>query len=304
MALLSFLTFFPVMGVVVILLFKRFREDVSDTTIKRLAVGTTVITFIISLIVLLGYDRTEGGMQMYAPMDWIPSWGIHYALGIDGLSILMVLLTTFITMLAVSGSWDDISKQVSQYYIFMLFLETGMIGVFLAQDMFLFYVFWEFTLVPMYFLVGIWGGKDRVYAAIKFFLYTMAGSLLMLLAILYMGIQNNTFLLQELIAGRDVFAAAQNVLFFRLRYCLCHQSSHFPLPLLAARCSYRGPYGRFCDFGGGTLENWERMALFALIYPCFLRLLWSLPQPLACWPLLALFMGPLWPLPRQILKSW
>lgn len=213
MGLLSLLTFFPVFGVVVILLFKRFREDVSDTTIKLVAVITSVITFLISLIVLFGYDPTEAGLQMYDPKPWIESWGIHYALGVDGLSILMILLTTFITMLAISSSWDDIKKQVGQYYIFMLLLETGMIGVFLAQDMFLFYIFWEFTLVPMYFLVGIWGGKDRVYAAIKFFLYTMAGSLLMLLAIIYIGIQVDTFLLPEMIAGRAAFSGIQNTLF-------------------------------------------------------------------------------------------
>lgn len=213
MGLLSLLTFFPVFGVVVILLFKRFREDVSDTTIKLVAVITSVITFLISLIVLFGYDPTEAGLQMYDPKPWIESWGIHYALGVDGLSILMILLTTFITMLAISSSWDDIKKQVGQYYIFMLLLETGMIGVFLAQDMFLFYIFWEFTLVPMYFLVGIWGGKDRVYAAIKFFLYTMAGSLLMLLAIIYIGIQVDTFLLPEMIAGRAAFSGIQNILF-------------------------------------------------------------------------------------------
>ncbi|MEM7333080.1 MAG: NADH-quinone oxidoreductase subunit M [Chloroflexota bacterium] len=216
MGLLSLLTFSPVIGVVVILLVQRFREDVSETTIKLLAVGTSVVAFIISLLVLFGYDRTEGGLQMYDPIPWVESWGINYALGIDGLSILMILLTTFISMLAISSSWADIKDKVAQYYIFMLLLETGMIGVFLAQDMFLFYIFWEFTLVPMYFLIGIWGGKDRVYAAIKFFLYTMAGSLLMLLAIIFIGTQVGSFLLQDMIQNRAAFAAIglQNVLFW------------------------------------------------------------------------------------------
>ena len=213
MGLLSLLTFFPVIGVVVILLFQRYRENVSDTTIKLLAVGTSVVTFVLSLLVLFGYDRTEAGLQMHEPLAWIESWGIHYALGVDGLSILMVLLTTFISMLAISSSWADIKDKISQYYIFMLLLETGMIGVFLAQDMFLFYIFWEFTLVPMYFLIGIWGGKDRVYAAIKFFLYTMAGSLLMLLAIIFIGTQTGSFLVEDIIASRGAFAQWQNVLF-------------------------------------------------------------------------------------------
>ena len=111
----------------------------------------------------------------------------------------MILLTGFISTIAILASWTAIDKNIKAYYIFMLLLEIGMMGVFLAQDLFLFYIFWEFTLVPMYFLIGIWGGSERVYASIKFFLYTMAGSLLMLLAILYMGITNNSFSVPDLI---------------------------------------------------------------------------------------------------------
>ncbi|WP_374689544.1 NuoM family protein, partial [Promineifilum sp.] len=118
-----------------------------------------------------------------------------------------------ISMLAIASAWNAIQTQVKQFYIFTLLLEMGMLGVFMAQDLFLFYIFWEFTLVPMYFLIGIWGGARRVYASIKFFLYTMAASLLMLLAILYMGITNGTFALPDLIAGRAAFAGAQNLLF-------------------------------------------------------------------------------------------
>ncbi|MCA9900205.1 MAG: NADH-quinone oxidoreductase subunit M, partial [Anaerolineales bacterium] len=125
-------------------------------------------------------------------------------------------------------SWNAISSQVRQYYIFMLLLEVGMLGVFLAQDLFLFYIFWEFTLVPMYFLIGIWGGKNRVYAAIKFFLYTMAGSLLMLLGILYMGITNDTFSLPDLIAGREVFADVQNWLFLGFAIAFAIKVPIFP----------------------------------------------------------------------------
>lgn len=230
MGLLTLLTFFPVLGVIVMLLFKRFRPNTSDTTYKLTGVITTVITFVLSLIVLFVYDSNVSGLQLMAenPPEWIPSWGIHYAMGIDGLSILMVLLTTFISMLAIASSWADIKMQVSNYYIFMLLLETGMLGVFLAQDLFLFYIFWEFTLVPMYFLIGIWGGKDRVYAAIKFFLYTMAGSLLMLLGIIYMGVTNETFLLPELIEGRATFAAAQNILFIGFAIAFAIKVPVFP----------------------------------------------------------------------------
>jgi NADH-quinone oxidoreductase subunit M len=212
--MLTLLTFFPVIGALVILLVHRVRQ--SDLLVKQLAIATSVITFILSLVVLVLYVNgtpNADGLWLVEKAVWIEPLNIQYYLAVDGLSILMVLLTTFISMLAIAGSWDAIEKQTMQYYIFMLLLETGMLGVFLAQDLFLFYIFWEFTLVPMYFLIGIWGGERRVYASIKFFLYTMAGSLLMLLAILYMGITNDTFAVPELITGREAFAAAQNILF-------------------------------------------------------------------------------------------
>ncbi len=210
--MLTFVTFFPVIGAVIILLLKFVKKE-SDLLVKQLAVGTSIVTFVLSLVVLSQFDTGQSGLQMVNQANWIPSWGIQYLLGVDGLSILMILLTTFISMLAISSSWTAITKQVKQYYIFMLLLEAGMLGVFLAQDLFLFYIFWEFTLIPMYFLIGIWGGSERIYASIKFFLYTMAGSLLMLLAILYMGITNDTFSLPALIEGRAAFADVQRWLF-------------------------------------------------------------------------------------------
>ncbi len=210
--MLTIVTFFPVLGAVIILLLKLFKKE-SDLLVKQLAVGTSIVTFVLSLVVLAQFDTGVSGLQMVNQADWIPSWGIQYLMGVDGLSILMILLTTFISMLAIASSWTAITTQVKQYYIFMLLLEAGMMGVFLAQDLFLFYIFWEFTLIPMYFLIGIWGGSNRIYASIKFFLYTMAGSLLMLLAILYMGITNDTFSLPALIEGRAAFADVQRWLF-------------------------------------------------------------------------------------------
>jgi NADH-quinone oxidoreductase subunit M len=187
-----------------------------------------VATFIGTLIILLRYDSAVAGLQLVDQVPWIPSWGIQYYMGVDGLSILMVLLTSFVSMLAVGASWNAITTQVRAYYIFMLLLITGMLGVFLAQDLFLFYIFWEFTLVPMYFLIGIWGGERRVYASIKFFLYTMAASLLMLLAILYMGITNNTFAVPELIEGRALFANVQNWLFLGFAIAFAVKVPIFP----------------------------------------------------------------------------
>ena len=172
--LLTIVTFLPLLGVAAILLLKPLRHE-SDTAIRRIAMATTGITFLGTIVMLLAYDSSIAGLQLVDRFDWIPSWGISYFVGVDGLSILFVILTSFIMMLAVYASFSAITKQVKGYYIFMLLLEIGMLGVFLAQDLFLFYVFWEFTLIPMYFLIGIWGGERRVYASIKFFLYTMDG---------------------------------------------------------------------------------------------------------------------------------
>jgi NADH-quinone oxidoreductase subunit M len=210
--ILTLVTFLPLIGVVAILLLKPLRQE-SDKAIRRIAMATAVATFLGTIIILLAYNPGNSGLQLVDRFNWIPAWGISYYMGVDGLSILFVMLTSFIMMLSVYASFSAITAQVKAYYIFMLLLEIGMLGVFLAQDLFLFYIFWEFTLIPMYFLIGIWGGERRVYASIKFFLYTMAGSLLMLLAILYMGTTNNTFALPELIEGREAFANVQNLLF-------------------------------------------------------------------------------------------
>ncbi|MFN2279825.1 MAG: NuoM family protein, partial [Candidatus Promineifilaceae bacterium] len=210
--LLTIVTFLPLIGVAAILLLKPLRRE-SDKAIRLIAMATAVATFIGTIVILLGYNPDLARLQMVDYAQWIPSWGISYFMGVDGLSILFVMLTSFIMMLAVFASFSAITTNVKGYYIFMLLLEIGMLGVFLAQDLFLFYVFWEFTLIPMYFLIGIWGGERRVYASIKFFLYTMAGSLLMLIAILYMGTTNGTFALPDLIEGREAFANVQNLLF-------------------------------------------------------------------------------------------
>ena len=224
MGILSFLTFFPLVGVIILLAMRK----ASDNTMKGVAIGTSIATFVVSLIVLGQFETGVAGLQMVERFSWIEAWGIDYHMGIDGISILMILLTTFIMMLAIPSSWNAITTQVRNYYIFMLLLEIGMLGVFLAQDLFLFYIFWEFTLVPMYFLIGIWGGQNRVYAAIKFFLYTMAGSLLMLLGILYMGITNDTFSVPDLIAGRAGFADVQNWLFIGFAIAFAIKVPIFP----------------------------------------------------------------------------
>jgi NADH-quinone oxidoreductase subunit M len=147
------------------------------------ALAVTLAEFVLSMGLWWAVDTQPGTLQFATSIPWIPAWGISYALGIDGISVMMVLLTTFLMPLCVIGSWNYITVRERGYYALLLVLLTGVIGVFLATDLFLFYVFWEVMLIPMYFLIGMWGGRNRLYAAIKFFLFTMAGSLLMLVAI-------------------------------------------------------------------------------------------------------------------------
>jgi NADH-quinone oxidoreductase subunit M len=188
---LTLLTFFPIVGVLVIL----FMNSGQKNAIRWVAMVTSLLTFGISLWVFSMFNASNPDLQLEAKYAWIhvAGWNIYYYLAVDGLSILLVLLTAFLTPISILSTWTAVEDRVKDFMIFFLLLEVGMTGVFLAQDLFLFYIFWEFTLVPMYFLIGIWGGPRRVYAAIKFFLYTMAGSILMLLAILFLGIKTDTF---------------------------------------------------------------------------------------------------------------
>ena len=150
---------------------------------RRIALVATTVEFLLSLGLWWAVDTAPGTLQLTASLPWIKAWGISYAVGIDGISLTMVLLTTLLMPLCVLGSWNYITERERGYYAMLLTLLTGVLGVFVATDLFLFYVFWEVMLIPMYFIIGIWGGKNRLYATIKFFLFTMAGSLLMLVAI-------------------------------------------------------------------------------------------------------------------------
>jgi NADH-quinone oxidoreductase subunit M len=161
---------------------------------KHLAFWWSMGVFVLSLGLWWAFDPAIGTMQMESTTPWVASWGVNYSLGVDGISLFMVLLTTFITPLAILGSFNYIKKRERAFYALMLLLEAGVVGVFVATDLFLFYVFFELTLVPMYFIVGIWGGERRIYAAIKFFLYTAFGSLLMLVGILYLFYKAKTLL--------------------------------------------------------------------------------------------------------------
>ena len=187
--LISLITFLPLVGAMVLVVFLRGSDEAAGNNAKLLALFTTTATFLASLILLFGFDPSDTGFQFVEETDWIA--GLRYKMGVDGISILFVMLTTFLMPLVILSSWD-VTHRVKEYMIAFLLLETLMIGVFCALDLVLFYLFFEGGLIPMFLIVGIWGGKDRVYAAFKFFLYTFFGSVLMLVAMIAMYVDAGT----------------------------------------------------------------------------------------------------------------
>ena len=181
MPLVTLTTFAPLLGACFLAILPREHER----GIQRAALAFSLVPFGLSLAMLAGFQPGTAGFQLEQQVAWIPAWGIGYHVGIDGVSLFLVLLTTFLTPIVVLASFGDVHRRTKEYFVLFLLLETGMLGAFVALDLFLFYVFWEVMLVPMYLLIGVWGGPRRVYAATKFVLYTMVGSLPMLVAILY-----------------------------------------------------------------------------------------------------------------------
>ncbi len=178
--LLSVVLFLPLVFAVILTVWPQ------KTTIRQLALGLSLIEFLASLVVLKDFDQASAALQMAEQYAWVPRFGISYFIGIDGISLMLIMLTTFLTPIIILGSWNSITDRVKGFHVALFVLQTAMMGSFLAMDAVLFYVFWELSLVPMYFIVGIWGGARRIYATIKFFIYTMAGSVLMLLAIIFL----------------------------------------------------------------------------------------------------------------------
>ena len=183
--ILSLTTFLPLVGAAFILLI-RGEPDVVARNARSVALWTSLITFVLSLFIWMNFDNTTAAFQMVERADWIPAFNINYHMGVDGISVLFVLLSTFLTPLCILASWESVKVRVKEYMIAFLVLETLMVGMFCALDFMLFYVFFEGVLIPMFLIIGVWGGSRRVYAAFKFFLYTLLGSVLMLLAILAM----------------------------------------------------------------------------------------------------------------------
>ena len=196
--ILSTVTFLPLVGVL-LLLFMRDDGPNGRRNILNVSLLTTVFTFVVSLFVWIGFDNANPGFQMIEKHDWLSS-GISYHMGVDGISMLFVILTTFLMPFCVLASWLSVEKRLKDYMIAFLVLETMMVGVFTSLDIVLFYVFFEAGLIPMFLIIGVWGGKDRVYASYKFFLYTLLGSVLMLLAIMAMYWQAGTTDITQLLA--------------------------------------------------------------------------------------------------------
>jgi NADH-quinone oxidoreductase subunit M len=180
--MLSWIIFIPLIGAGIILLLPKENKF----AIRGVALLTTLVDFALCFPLYFGFDASTAKPQFEEILPWIPSIGSSYHVGIDGISFWLVFLTTFLGPLCILGSWGPIEKRIKEYHFAFLFLQTGMIGVFCSLDLVLFYVFWEVMLVPMYLLIGVWGGANRIYAAVKFFLYTMVGSVLMLVAILWL----------------------------------------------------------------------------------------------------------------------
>jgi len=267
--LTSLVIFLPLVGAVVTLLMR------SDQAVRYAALATTMVTFLLSLLFWTGFDAAApaGGLQLIdATGPFISqAYDIKYVVGIDGLSLLLVLLTTLLGPIVVLSSWTYIGKQVKGYYTLLLILQTGMTGVFCAFDLFLFYIFFELTLIPMYFLIGIWGGEDRIYAAVKFVIFTLVGSLLMLVALLYLGyaagdaVNDGVFTTDyfKLIAY-NVPLDTQTWLFFLFAFAFAIKVPMFPLHTWLPDAHVQAPTGGSVILAGVLLK----MGTYGLVRFC------------------------------------
>lgn len=207
--LLSLLIWLPIIGGIFVLLTG---DDNNPNVSRYLSLFTVVLTLILCVPLMSGFDINGVSMQYTEELSWMPALGINYALGIDGLSLLLIVLSIFTTLIVILATWESIHKRVAQYMAAFLIMQGLLVGVFAATDAILFYVFWEATLIPMYLIIGIWGSDNRVYAAIKFFLYTFLGSVLMLAAFLYMGYLLGSFKI-ELLYALKLSLPAQTLIF-------------------------------------------------------------------------------------------
>jgi NADH-quinone oxidoreductase subunit M len=253
--ILSVTLWLPIFAAVILL----FYPKNAATAIKRFGLLASLATFAASLGNLKGFQEGVAGFQLVESLPWIPQWGIRYALGVDGISLWLVLLTTLLTPVVFLASWNTIHKHTKEYVIAFLIMEAAMIGVFVATDLVLFYVFFELTLLPMYLIIGVWGGANRIYAAIKFFLFTITGSLLMLLGIIYLAFAHShatgviTFAITELY-GTSLAPHAQAVLFFAFALAFAIKVPLFPLHTWLPDAHVEAPTGGSIILAGVMLK--------------------------------------------------
>jgi len=252
---LSFTLWFPLLGAIAIAFIPRRQVDFT----KMAALVVSIVTFGASLMILQSFRAGEPGFQLGTSVPWIPQWGITYSIGVDGISLWLVLLTTLLTPIVILSSWNSIHKHLKGYVVAMLVLEFAMIGAFVALDLLLFYIFFELMLIPMYLIIGVWGGTNRIYAAIKFFIFTIAGSLLMLLGIIYLvflGYHHQglpSFAITDLYA-MSVPMHAQVVLFFAFALAFAIKVPLFPLHTWLPDAHVEAPTGGSIILAGVMLK--------------------------------------------------
>ncbi|MBZ0183368.1 MAG: NADH-quinone oxidoreductase subunit M [Melioribacteraceae bacterium] len=231
-SILTYLLITPILGSLILLFIRKEQENL----IQWFGLAVSLAAFIISLVMVTNFDQSNGSFQLVEKYLWIDGLNVSYHIGVDGISVLLILLTTFLTPLTLISTWGTIKKNIKLFTFFMLFLEAGMLGVFISLDLFLFYIFWEAMLIPMYFIIGVWGGENRIYASIKFFIYTMFGSLLMLVAIIWLAVDASsqlgyftTNLLELYKVGPTIARDIQNYLFLAFFFSFAIKVPLFPL---------------------------------------------------------------------------
>lgn len=253
--LLSIILWLPLVGAVITALIPKRAEAGA----KGAALFFSLATFVVSLLILTSFVTGEAGFQLVERYDWIPAWGVSYALGVDGITLWLILLTTLLTPVVILSQWNSVAKHVKEYMVSMLVLEFGMLGAFFAMDLVFFYVFFELMLLPMYLIIGVWGGKNRIYAAIKFFLFTIAGSLLMLVGIIYLGVLHAQVTGAPSFAFADLYALsipqeAQLLLFIAFSLAFAIKVPLFPMHTWLPDAHVEAPTGGSIILAGVLLK--------------------------------------------------
>ena len=261
--ILSLVTFLPLVGALFCLVVNGPKEAV-DRNCRSAALITSLVTFLVSLLLWVHFDPTKAGFQFEEKLAWVPALNIGYHMGIDGISLFFVLLSTLLTPICILASWEAVQVRVKEYMVAFLVLETFMVGMFCALDLALFYVFFEGVLIPMFLIIGVWGGKRRVYAAFKFFLYTLLGSVLMLLAIIAIYWQIGTTDLPTALEKLQLAVPVAVLAVARLLRLLRGQGADVAGPYLAARRPRRGADGGLGDPGRRAAED-GRLRLHPLL---------------------------------------